>query len=249
MSISRLMWQMPCWCCSRRSTRVPRAIRKLLIEGAPSLKKRRPSKPKASAGAKRTVPRPKPVVPTLPPSRSYRGLWNIGKSLIACAVLVIGIVGSIVGIFGPIWPTRPAFSPGYPSFGQPLDVPFSVSNESVIFGIRSLKIRCALLDVKISRSGVGDADLELHNTISVDAEVSQDMRPRETRSYTCPFYGARYFFNIPHDYHLVEAKLGFESTYKSFVPWEGEVMARSDVFFLNNKTWPPQWTRGVPFNQ
>jgi hypothetical protein len=53
-------------------------------------------------------------------------------------------VVAIYTFWGPPWPTEPSFDPGFPSFGLPLDVPFSVANKSAIFPISDLTILCGL---------------------------------------------------------------------------------------------------------
>ena len=57
---------------------------------------------------------------------------------------LLAVVVAIYTFWGPPWPTEPWFDPGFPSFGLPLDVPFSVANKSAIFPISDLTILCGL---------------------------------------------------------------------------------------------------------
>jgi hypothetical protein len=83
-----------------------------------------------------------------PPSQiqapKHRRLWLASKLVVGTVVTVLGLVATFVSLWGPLWPTAPLFSPGMPSSGSPFDVPFTVTNRSVIFFIRNLIIHCAL---------------------------------------------------------------------------------------------------------
>jgi hypothetical protein len=92
----------------------------------------------------------------------------------------IGFVATLSSIFGPVWPTTPLFSPGAPSFGHPLDVPFTVSNTSTLFDVYALKINCTIVNVIVSTNRFDG------NTVSFSAV--HILRAGEKRPYTCPFH-------------------------------------------------------------
>lgn len=203
---------------------------------------------KTSSGTKQAAvsyrSKTQPVPPAKPQSRR---LWRYaGGKAFWFINAMIGLVSGMMSIWGPIWPTEPAFSPGEPSFGQPLDIPFSVTNTSALFNIGNLKIGCVLIDVRISDQSGANAYIE-GTTVSVDAISS--LTPRETRSYTCPFQTTLYPhlrpFGVSSEHKVIYARIVFDSQYDRIYGLL-EATARSDIFTLDTKTIPPQWTHGAP---
>lgn len=208
----------------------------------PSVRNARRDNPRASVGSKRTVSTPQPKWRQLPPLRACRSWWNIGKWLIGSVVTAIGIAASVAELRGPFWPTQPSFATVYPSYGQPLDARFYVTNNSWLFWLRDLKVYCVLLEVKIFANQTHMS----FNGVSVSSGINSTVQPEETVRYRCPFHGALAAFGVPPEYDVIEAKIGFISEYASSLPWVKNVTVKSDVFFLDKDTSPPQWTRGFP---
>jgi hypothetical protein len=76
--------------------------------------------------------------PKLSPSRiALKWARSFGSFIVGP---LLAVVVAIYTFWGPPWPTEPSFDPGFPSFGLPLDVPFSVANKSAIFPISDLTI-------------------------------------------------------------------------------------------------------------
>lgn len=150
-------------------------------------------------------------------------------------VALIGLLASIRGLVGPYWPTVPTFSPGYPSRSSPLDIPFEVTNESVVFPVKNLKIRCLLLRV------FAEDGLQIVRTQVYD-NIASRLLPDESRSYRCKFSGA--ISLGPRQFTMVQIQ--FLTEYQSILPWKTRTQSVSDAFTLDLRTDPPQWTRGTP---
>ena len=167
--------------------------------------------------------------------RSFLKVVVVGGGVVAFAVSTIGVVGNVVGIWGPVWPTPPKFSPGLASAGRPLAVPFRVTNESAFFPINDLGIDCELLRVRSQKN-------VLFQNYTVTIEATDTIRPGETRSHSCPFHK---LIDLVND-EIVEAQIEFVASYESWLPWVGRTTSQSGIFTLNTDTEPPQWTHGRP---
>jgi hypothetical protein len=202
-----------------------------------SVKKHRPRIKKAAAKSKPQANTPPPMQRlSEPPLPRHRRLWRASKWFLGVAAAVIGLVASVAGLWGPIWPTEPIFSSAFPSSGLPLEVPFAVANKSVIFPIRDLNIRCGLISVRTAKNNaVGK--------IAVAGFGGNILNPRESRTFTCAFHQV---FLLSPDDNLISAQVQFISEYKSRLPWKKTTQSESDVFSLNTRTIPPQWTVGTP---
>jgi hypothetical protein len=179
--------------------------------------------------------------------RSLRRIFGV-------LVILLGVIASIYGIWGPIWPTAPEFSPGAPSFSLALDVPFNVANKSSLFEIRNLTIECHVIFARLSVS-----HKSLRNvTIGIEGRPYDSKQPLTRNnikaggvsSYVCPMSGGPIagFGPTPEfpDDKLETATIEFLSEYDVRLPWRGRAQTSSGVFTLNPKTNPPQWTQGVP---
>lgn len=211
------------------------------------MKKRRRN-PRAAAKAKRATRthRPEAQPPPLKSQNQIRSWYRFGKKALWCVGAVFGLFSGAVGIWGPIWPTEPSFSLGNPSFGQPLAVPFSVTNTSALFNIFDVTVDCVLIEVITSDNGGGNV---IFNSTAIYTNVASSIKPQETRSYTCAFHPTfdklSLFFGIPSQHKVIKARIGFESKYRIIFGLI-EASARSDIFTLDTRTMPPQWTRGAP---
>ena len=169
-------------------------------------------------------------------------------------VLILGVIASIYGIWGPVWPTAPEFSPGAPSSSLALDVPFNVANKSSLFAIGNLTIKCHVIFARLTVSH----KILRNVTIGIESRpydpkqplARNNIKPGGISSYVCPITGGPIagFGPTPEfpDDKLETATIEFFSEYDSRLPWGARVQASSEVFTLNPATNPPQWTRGVP---
>jgi len=174
------------------------------------------------------------VVNKLEPETHRPMPWHAGwmKAAAAVAGLVI-IIAAIIGIWGPLWPTAPAFYPTTPSLESPLELSFKVKNRSALFPLRNLQIVCMLVS---ARSQSNKAFAETGVTIS---QPVGDLAPGQSETYTCPLHVA---VDLREGDKIVRAKIDFISQYDSRWPWGGRSKSESDVFTLN--TSPPQWLVG-----
>jgi hypothetical protein len=160
--------------------------------------------------------------------------WHAGwlKAAAAVAGSVI-IIAAIIGIWGPLWPTAPAFYPETPSPESPLELSFKVKNRSALFGLRNLQIVCMLVS---ARSQSNKSFAETGVTLS---QPVVDLAPGQSEMYSCPLHVA---VDLREGDKIVRAKIDFISQYDSRWPWGGRSKSESDVFTLN--TSPPQWLAG-----
>lgn len=164
----------------------------------------------------------------------YRRLLKIVEWTLGPPAVLFGIVASIYGVWGPIWPTVPVFSPIVPSFGSPYDIPFSVSNKSILFPVKNLQIMCHLPFFNDSRQN-------RWTDTRVWATAANHLPPSTTQSYVCPFSR-----NIDlGGAQIVDASIDFQMEYDSPWPWSGRVKNTSSIFTLSN-TQPRAWTPGIP---
>jgi hypothetical protein len=178
-------------------------------------------------------------------SPAPRSLWSAHKRLwellIACGV-VLGLVASIAGLWGPFWPTEPIFSPGCPSNSSPFDVPFTVSNKSIIFPINDMTITCIIDNVKFtvfSKNG----SISEYNNINTEVLIGNYIKANDFSSYTCPLFK---IITIKPDPILKYAQIDFLSEYDSPWPWRKRTQSKSGPWTLDTSTSPPQWTHGTP---
>jgi hypothetical protein len=200
----------------------------------------RPQPPSPPPHPKETVeitplPTSMPGKPPSPLPRKFLfGLWCFFRDRIEGPLLLLSIAANVVQIWGPFWPTSPDFSPVSLSFGSSFDVPFVVTNRSVIYGLNNLKLACDLISVRTDRN------INITNINVAIAESSNYLPPQGTSSYTCPFNKT-----ITVIGNLTEAAIKFTSEYDSRL-WWGKTKTSSEVFTLNTHTVPAQWMRGVP---
>lgn len=205
-----------------------------------------PAAPAENASSKSsTCPPQYSSATTTPPTRILS--WGTLKRL--SPIAFFGLVASISGIFGPVWPTTPMFSPGVPSFAHPLDIPFTVTNNSFIFDVYALKIECLIIDVRVSDKRGAIARLD-GNTVKFPAV--HKLGAGEKRSYTCPFQPTMgtllaEMWGSP-DNKVLKAIIQFNIEYRIFFLVFMDLSASSSVFYLDTKTNPPQWTYGAPMH-
>jgi hypothetical protein len=162
--------------------------------------------------------------------------WIVGTVIVGS----LGLVASVYQIWGgPPWPTAPAFAPGAPSFGSALDVPFIVTNKSVLFPIKKLHILCSA-----NRIVVGPPNWQVRG-ISFSIPGFADLAPGQSRPYTCAFNSVVRGPN-GDKMGVLGAAITFNSEYDSSW-WSGSrTKAESEMFTLETKTSPPQWVTGEP---
>jgi hypothetical protein len=190
------------------------------------------------------------------PLEQIRNTWwfRALQGLFGSIIVVLGLVASVYGIWGPIWPTAPEFSPGSPSFSFPLDVPFVVTDKSILFSIENFTIKCHVIFARLSTSQKALRDV----TIGIEGRPYNPKQPlalnnlnaSRSSSYVCPVSGGPVGGfgptpKFPED-KLETATIEFISEYDSRWPWGGRTQSSSGLFTLNVRTTPPQWTQGVP---
>ncbi len=159
------------------------------------------------------------------------------RRVVLFPAFVLSIAANVVEIWGPPWPTKPTFSPGFPSSGFPLDVPFIVTNKSGFFPIKNLRLECHVLKL------ITERNILFEHISFGDFGGRGRLEPTEPRPYVCRF---SQFIRIGSNDHITAATIGFVSEYDTPWPWGSRVLTASNVFTLNTKTNPPQWMPGVP---
>jgi hypothetical protein len=174
--------------------------------------------------------------PKLKPTPMHRHMMTAIKWLFRAALGLLAVLGSVYGIWGPPWPVEPTVSPGLPSLGSPFDVPFNVSNKSLLFTIDGLSLSCKLKLVQTNGLIIPNGIVRLRGEYTIG--------PGQSRPYVCPFSRA---YGGPYAENIKTAQITISSEYKS--PWpviSKKLSVDSDVFTLNSKTIPPQWMTGSP---
>jgi hypothetical protein len=203
----------------------------------------------------------------------HRVLWRAVKAVFGFVVVLVGLIGGAYTMWGPPWPTEPGLVPGAPSFGSPLDVPFTVTNKSSVFSIKNLHISCHGYEIKVvppnfgsPAPGGGTLGGWAIEGFTFSVPGNADLMPGETRPYTCVFNSVMRGVSNQTGYRIVEADIAFVSEYDARCPFPDAVCARlfpcatdlrcdrlgsgtkalSGHFTLNTKTDPLQWMPGKP---
>jgi hypothetical protein len=187
---------------------------------------------------KRPTKKTRPEAQKLTNSPAKRPRWiRVAEWILGTLILTMGAIASVYQLWGgPPWPTVPSFSPGLPSSGPPLDVPFLVTNKSVFFRLDNLKIHCLVRLIKTTTKIFANDD--------VFATGSNTIEPTQSRSYTCLF---NQYLRLPANERIVVAQIEFSSEYDhAWWPWGHRSDISSGIFTLNTNTIPPQWTPGAP---
>jgi hypothetical protein len=107
------------------------------------------------------------------------------------AQLIVGsplaIVAFIYAIWGPLWPTQPSFFPGSPSFSSAFDVPFIVTNKSVLFSLSNLTITCQLLNFRAE--GHDGSVIQGTNSKISARDVNPTLGRLGSAPFICPLRG------------------------------------------------------------
>ena|GEM_PF-4860984 len=205
---------------------------------------------KVIAGSKKPPANTEPKAAGLPPRQSLLQLirshpyWLVTSSVVAFVALSIGVISGLSDILGgPLWPTPPTFSPGLPSSGSPLAVPFDVTNKSSLFDIQNLKIDCGLIGrIENDVGGVivfGKGDRPAFITIS---DAFNWLPAGATRSYTCPFAAPWMINGMTHP-KIQFLQMTLRSNFDPHWWVKGPIDA---IFALDTLTSPPQWKGGSP---
>ena len=203
------------------------------------MKKRKEHKISPHKAKRAKASRPSLLPSSQPPSRFH--LTKYRRWLLKAVAIfsgVLGIVASVAGFWGPFWPTAPTFSPGFPSAGLPLEIPFNVTNSSVLFPIEGLKIACWAEQLKTDRGTLFTQNV-------FHSGISESLQPAETRSYACRFHEV---IGLRKGEGIVEAEIKFLAEYESRIPWKTLAESTSGTFTLNTQTMPPQWMHGTPLH-
>ena len=202
-----------------------------------SKKRHRRSKPTATR-VLNTTPSSRPSQTKLAKDRR---IYPVIRRLVVFLVGVLGLIATICGIWGPIWPTRPVFFPGFPSNASPFDVPFNVINKSIIFDLKNLSVSCKLISIRLESETDGSVVERRSGVIS--ARGVGNIVAAQSRSYSCPVNRGVIRVENPR---VARAQIAFLSEYDSPWPLMPKVRTESEVFTLSTATNPPQWTTGTP---
>ncbi|WP_205680485.1 hypothetical protein [Bradyrhizobium sp. LVM 105] len=208
-------------------------------------------KSKGKGGGKGKGTPNQPITPTKP-SKLWRWLRLakvIGLILAPIATLAT-VLGHIIGI-GPLWPTSPSFTPGPPSYGAAMDIPFTIENNSALFGISNLTITCVIsasfvgspegsppqINIGVRASGMPAA---LSSTVG--AAMSGRMK---SGSYICPLRDNRIGFGGANAADRIKsAQVSFRAEYDARIPWGSRVASDEGPFTLVT-TVPQYWVKGA----
>lgn len=197
---------------------------------------KKPKKPKAGK-SKRKEQTPQQPRSKLEKTRStHRTILKMAEWILGPPAALFGVIAGIYSVWGPIWPTEPAFAVTRASSASAWDVPFLVTNSSALFPIKDLEIECVLVSaVTKNQNTFEDAGFGIL--------ARSVLAPGETRPYTCPL---NRLFRLGPDDPPVAAKIKFVTEYASRLPWKTHTQATSGIFTLNAKTSSPQWMQGEP---
>jgi hypothetical protein len=156
--------------------------------------------------------------------------WVLGPPAV-----LFGVVTGIYGVWGPIWPTSPIFSPGPPSYASPFGIPFTVTNRSLLFPISGLSIGCQLINVT-TEHGIGFAGITMKGTGSNVLDSGQ------SRPYFCLFDQL-----VQGAGKIHTAEIAFSSEYDAPL-LSGKNKTISGHFVLNSSSFPASWMQGMPLH-
>ena len=176
--------------------------------------------------------------PTSAPTPVYRHLFRTLKWATSSAVVLLGVVSAVYGVWGPLWPMEPAFSAGLPSSGSPFDVAFKVENRSVLFPLSNLTIACEVRYL----GGISGVQIS-NNTVS--ASGANRLGPRKTGLYVCPIRQKLVINGRDVADVAREAGIAFRTEYDRPM-FGGRASSESEAFTLQSRTNPPQWMLGAP---
>lgn len=80
--------------------------------------------------------------------------WKVAKPVGATIAAIVGLSGSLAGIWGPFWPTRPYIHPAGTDPGSPFSLPFTVANRSVLFPLKNARVSCIISRVDIYKEAM-----------------------------------------------------------------------------------------------
>ena len=138
---------------------------------------------------------------------------------------LVVIVATIIGIWGPLWPTAPTFYPETPSAELPLELSFKVKNRSALFPLRNLQIVCMLVS---ARSQTNKSFAETGVTLS---QPVVDLAPGQSEPYSCPLHVA---VDLREGDKIVRAKIDFISQYDLRWPWGGRSKSEFGGFHVEH---------------
>jgi hypothetical protein len=188
------------------------------------------AKRKASQEALKKVPQESEKKPP-----KYRRFLRIAEWVLGP---ILAVVAAVYTFWGPPWPMVPVFSPGFPSAGFALNVPFTITNRSALFPLKHMQILCGIYNVELSNKLIVQGF-----AITASGSEGSTLEPLASASYTCAFTKA---IGLPKEVSVIAATINFITKYDSRWPFGHRSESESDQFTLNTQTTPPQWTAGKP---
>lgn len=190
---------------------------------------KKPKKPKPKQKRSTQAPPQKPI--ELPEPKRLHLFTRVKWAAIFVAG-VLGLVASIVAIWGPVWPTKPSIDVGPPSSEGPFSVSFQVTNASVLFPLQHLTLLCGIYYIHT------DHHQSMEGGFSLTAGGDNTLPPGESRPYKCEsilnFGGAR----------IIGERITIRGTYD--LPVFGHFKFESAAFNWDSNSNPPRWVRGDP---
>jgi hypothetical protein len=174
---------------------------------------------------------------------AYRAVWHTCKRSVAIVGKVLAaslFAFSCWQLWVAIRP-EPTFSPGDPSFGNPFDIPFDVTNGSILFDMRHVSIECVLVSPRISTDYAKNV---VFDGTTVSTGSVSTLEAGKTRSHKCPF-SATLGRTFNSEYAILSGQIQFSTRYRILYGLVA-LSARSDLFSLDTETSPPRWTPGAP---
>jgi hypothetical protein len=150
--------------------------------------------------------------------------------ILASIVAAFGIVSSISAVSGgpPLWPAALVIEPGTSDQLQPFDVPFTVSNPSVLFDATDIQFACGLMGTVLENSG----NIEKSIVIGVGPTA---IEAGNTRSFRCTF--------PLEPAGITRAQIRIEATHKFWPIPSWPIPTSSGPFFWGAASQPDRWLK------
>ncbi|MFT4099002.1 MAG: hypothetical protein QM651_17920 [Rhodoblastus sp.] len=163
--------------------------------------------------------------PPPPPSPPPRAWW---RSLVAQAGGALAVAAAFY-TFAPLGPTAPTIRPGAPGAVSPFDSVFEIGNESHMFAIADLRVRCHVAEGRGPSDKLARVDLMTTAVYTIASGGGI--------SYKC-------YYPLPIR-PLWLASIKLSGTYRnSLFGWKLSEQSFDEQFVWDISVTPPRWLRG-----
>jgi len=144
------------------------------------------------------------------------------------SVFAVYYVAKVLDFVGPIWPTVPEIRPNVVGANNPMDIPFSVTNKSVLFDIKKPVFHCVAVYIRMTR--------ERYIFDSVARDHARTIPAGTTTQQTCAFQNVFIFGRNPE---TIAACIGISVSYEKrwFFPNAAPMQLYQWHPELNPKIW------------